>query len=151
MRRPQSVRTTRRELDVQLVQKATARIAEISQRLDDASAGEQTEAARMTRLRDATNQIVRLANDAIQAYRRVSLSAKADLASGREDRRDVVRLQRSMREARAELMSELRRASRRYPWADPWPGDEPRSTADPEAATSPGEDRGSSESWLTGG
>ena len=88
----------------------------------------------MRTLRGATRQIVRLANDASQAYRRAGRAAKADLAAGRGDADAHARTLADARNARKAVLTELARASRYYPWAAPWSDGSTGTTGtDPEA------------------
>jgi hypothetical protein len=128
---PPSMRASRRELDLRLIQRASDRIAEINTSLDLAVAAERSEAERMRLLREATNQIVRLANDSAQAYRRATRAIKLDIDAGRGTSGDHERMRLLLQSARAALLAELEAASRRYPWADPW------GAAADETASSP--------------
>lgn len=119
---PPSMRANRCELDLRLIQRACERIAEINTSLDVAVVAARSDAERMRLLREATNQIVRLANDSAQAYRRAIRGLRLDVEAGRglEDERE--RMRELLQTARASLLAQLERASHRYPWAEPWDG-----------------------------
>ena len=119
---PPSTRATRCELDLRLIERACERIAEINASLDVAAAGARSDAERMRQLREATNQIVRLANDAAQAYRRAMRGLKLDVEASRGSEDDRERTRVLLQTARASLLAVLERASHRYPWAEPWEG-----------------------------
>jgi hypothetical protein len=114
------MRANRCELDLRLIQRACERIAEINASLDVAVVEARSEAERMRLLREATNQIVRLANDSAQAYRRATRGLKLDVEAGRGSEDERERMLGLLQAARARLMSELEQASHRYPWAAPW-------------------------------
>lgn len=71
-------------------------------------------------LRQATSQITRAANDAVQAYRRVSEGLRAESERGDTDPAEAERMAQALSEARGEMLNALEVASRRYPWAKPW-------------------------------
>lgn len=75
-------------------------------------------------LRQATSQITRAANDAVQAYRRVSEGLRAESERGDTDPAEAERMAQALSEARGEMLKALEVASRRYPWAKPWRPDE---------------------------
>lgn len=131
---PPSMRANRREFDLRLIQRACARIAEINVSLDIAVAAERSAAERMRLLREATNQIVRLANDSAQAYRRATRAIKLDIDAGRGTEADHERMRILLQTARADLLAELESASRRYPWADPWGASADEAAGSPTSA-----------------
>jgi hypothetical protein len=130
---PPSMRANRCELDLRLIQRACERIAEINTSLDVAVVAARSDAERMRRLREATNQIVRLANDSAQAYRRAIRGLRLDVEAGRGSEDERARMRVLLQTARASLLAELEQASHRYPWAEPWDG--PTSQAKDRAAT----------------
>jgi hypothetical protein len=71
-------------------------------------------------LRQATSQITRAANDAIQAYRRVSEGLQAESQRSDTDPSEAERMAQTLSSARSEMLTALDVASRRYPWAKPW-------------------------------
>ena len=71
-------------------------------------------------LRQATSQITRAANDAVQAYRRVSEGLRAESEREDTDPAEAERMAQALAEARGEMLNALEVASRRYPWAKPW-------------------------------
>ena len=70
----------------------------------------------MQHLRQATGQITRAANDAIQAYRRVTQALSAE--AGREDADpiEVAEATRELTEARTAMLRAIEMARQRYPW-----------------------------------
>jgi hypothetical protein len=116
------MRANRCELDLRLIQRASERIAEINASLDLAVAGARSDAERMRLLREATNQIVRLANDAVQAYGRATRGLRLDDEAGRGSDAGRERMRELLQIARATVLAELEQASHRYPWAGPWKG-----------------------------
>jgi hypothetical protein len=123
-----STRLGRRTVDLRMVQRATASIAELTAGLDRKLEQEQRPAERLRMLRDTTNQITRIANDAIQAYRRASTAVRAELERPKGDRMEAQQMRLALDAARAEVLATLEVASRRYTWAEPWPGSDGVST-----------------------
>jgi hypothetical protein len=119
---PPSMRANRTEVDLRLIQRACERIAEINTSLDVAVVAARSDAERMRLLRVATNQIVRLANDSAQAYRRATRGLRLDGEAGRGSEDERERMRGLLQTARASLLAQLEQASHRYPWADPWNG-----------------------------
>jgi hypothetical protein len=74
----------------------------------------------MRHLRQATGQITRAANDAVQAYRRVSGALRAEASHADADKAELAHARRELAAARAAMLEVLEAASRRYPWATPW-------------------------------
>jgi hypothetical protein len=118
-------RLARRRADLRTVQHVAARIEAFNATLDAQIAATTRPEERLLRLRDATNQITRAANDAIQAYRRVASSIREELAAEHGDKAAAEVMQRHLQRARADMIRVLEVASRRYPWAAPWRPDEP--------------------------
>ena len=86
-------------------------------------------------LRQATGQITRTANDAIQAYRRVSSALRAEAEQKDADEAEVARATKELAKARTEMLHALEIAGRRYPWADKAdPADEPAQIANDPVA-----------------
>lgn len=66
-------------------------------------------------LREATNQITRTANDAIQAYRRTRAAVTAELAMPTGDWKHAKRMSAELTIARQDVLKALEETSRRYP------------------------------------
>jgi hypothetical protein len=113
--RPLNTRLGRREPDLRLVQRTPAMIADVTQTLDRRLDTEQRSGERLRMLREATNQITRSANDAIQAYRRARDSVDAEPAMPDGDLAHARRMNADLDLARAEVLAALDVASRRYP------------------------------------
>jgi hypothetical protein len=103
------------------VERASASILDISSALDRRQQAERRPAERLRMLREATNQITRTANDAIQAYRRASAAVHAELASPDGDHDQARAMRRQLEAGRSELLRVLELTSGRYAWAAPWP------------------------------
>lgn len=88
--------------------------------LDRQLLAETRAAERMRILRQATGQITRAANDAIQAYRRVTAGLEAELKRADTDPAEAAAMERALSDARQEMLNALEVASQRYPWAKPW-------------------------------
>jgi hypothetical protein len=69
-------------------------------------------------LREATNQITRTANDAIQAYRRAKASTSAELEMANGDWTHAKRMNASLEVARHDLLAALETTRHRYPTDD---------------------------------
>lgn len=106
--------------DLRAIQSATIRIGELSAALDRQMIEESRPEEQVRFLRQATSQITRAANDAVQAYRRVTDGLEAELKRSDTDPAEAERTARKLAEARAEMLVALDAASRRYPWAKPW-------------------------------
>jgi hypothetical protein len=124
-------RLARRRADLRTVQHVAARIEAFNATLDAQIAAATRPEERLLRLRDATNQITRAANDAIQAYRRVASSIRDELAAEHGAKGEAEKMQRDLQRARADMLRVLEVASRRYPWAAPWRPDEAEGTEGP--------------------
>ena len=120
-----SVRLDRRRADLATVQRAAARIEALNATLDERIAAAPQPEERLRLLRDATNQITRAANDAIQAYRRVADALGEAMAADRGEQAEARQMRSVLHEARADMLRALEITSRRYPWAAPWPPEEP--------------------------
>lgn len=120
-----STRLSRRSSgDLRLIRRATTRIEEVSAALDRQLLAELRPDEQVRLLRQATSQITRSANDAIQAYRRVSEGLEQERQRSETDPSEAARMAQSLSEARTEMLEALDVASRRYPWAKPWRSDE---------------------------
>ena len=106
--------------DLRVIQRATTRIEEVSAALDRELLAELRPDEQVRLLRQATSQITRAANDAIQAYRRVTEGLQAENQRGDTDPSEAERMTQTLATARSEMLEALEVASRRYPWAKPW-------------------------------
>jgi hypothetical protein len=113
--RPPNTRLGRREPDVLLLQQAPSVIADLTRTLDQRLAKEERPAERMRMLREATNQITRTANDAIQAYRRARASVDAELKMPDGDHVHAKRMGAQLEIARKDVLAALETTSHRYP------------------------------------
>lgn len=112
--RPPNTRLGRREPDLQLIQGTPAAIADLIQTLDRRLADEERPSERLRMLREATNQITRTANDAIQAYRRTRAAVNAELAMPNGDWAHAKRMSADLTVARRDVLASLEETSRRY-------------------------------------
>jgi hypothetical protein len=106
--------------DLRAIRRATTRIEELSAALDRQLLRESRPDEQLRLLRQTTSQITRTANDAIQAYRRVTEGLRAESERSDTDPSEAARLSDALSDARAEMLSALEVASQRYPWAKPW-------------------------------
>lgn len=74
----------------------------------------------MRHLRQVTGQITRAANDAVQAYRRVSGALRAEADHPDVDAGEIELARRELATARAAMLEVLKSVSIRYPWAAPF-------------------------------
>jgi hypothetical protein len=102
------------------IRSATTRIEELTSILDRQIGADSRPEEQMRHLRQATGQITRSANDAIQAYRRVTQALVAEKSHADADREETERTRRELARARRAMLRALELASKRYPWADPW-------------------------------
>jgi hypothetical protein len=110
--------------DLRAIRHATTRIEELSAQLDQELARELRPEEQLRLLRQTTSQITRTANDAIQAYRRLTEGLRAESERGDTDPAEAVRTGQAIADARSEMLNALEVASRRYPWAKPWRPDD---------------------------
>jgi len=106
--------------DLRAIRRATTRIEELSAALDRQLLREKRPEEQLRLLRQTTSQITRTANDAIQAYRRVTEGLRVESERDDTDPSEAARLSESLSEARSEMLHALEVASQRYPWAKPW-------------------------------
>lgn len=106
--------------DLRVIRRATTRIEEVSAALDRQLQAELRPDEQVRLLRQATSQITRAANDAIQAYRRVTEGLQAETQRSDTDPSEAARMAQTLSTARSEMLEALDVASRRYPWAKPW-------------------------------
>jgi hypothetical protein len=121
--------------DLRAIRRATTRIEELTAALDGELLRETRPEERLRLLRQTTSQITRTANDAIQAYRRVTEGLRAEGERSDTDPAEVARMSEALALARTEMMTALGVASERYPWAKPW-GGEPLDAATPDSLDS---------------
>lgn len=110
--------------DLRAIRHATTRIEELSAQLDQELARELRPEEQLRLLRQTTSQITRTANDAIQAYRRLTEGLRVESERGDTDPAEATRTGKAISDARTEMLNALEVASRRYPWAKPWRPDE---------------------------
>jgi len=118
--------------DLRAIRHATTRIEELSAQLDGELARELRPEEQLRLLRQTTSQITRTANDAIQAYRRLTEGLRAESERGDTDPAEATRTAQAISDARAEMLTALEVASRRYPWAKPWRPDETGNLPEPD-------------------
>jgi hypothetical protein len=106
--------------DLRAIRRATTRIEELSAALDRQLLREARPEEQLRLLRQTTSQITRTANDAIQAYRRVTEGLRVESERDDTDPSEVARLSEALSDARTEMLHALEVASQRYPWAKPW-------------------------------
>jgi hypothetical protein len=126
--------------DLRIIRGATRRVEEQSGILDRQMKGDGRPAEQLRHLRQATGQITRAANDAVQAYRRVSVALREEAGRTDADATEVERATREVAEARSDMMAALEVASHRYPWSEPWTtsSDAPPAIANGPAVMPPG-------------
>lgn len=115
--RTQSRLSRRSAADIRAIRQATRHIQELSATLDRQLGADARPEEQMRHLRQATGQITRAANDAVQAYRRVSGALRAEASQPDVDPEEIERARRELASARAAMLEVLETANRRYPWA----------------------------------
>jgi histone H3/H4 len=123
-----------RRHDLRTVQGASATITELGRELDRQFESERRSAERIRLLRETTNQITRVANDAVHAYRRATRAVTAELAKPGGDAAAANEMRTLLTEARRDVLRVLDAARQRYPWTDETV---PPSVAGPGEATNP--------------
>ena len=124
-----------RRNDLEIVESASATIADLGVELDRHLAKEHRPSERMRMLREATNRITRTANDAVHAYRRASRAIKVELERPDANVETAERMRTRLDEARAKVLTALAVANERYPQVETdGAADEP-STPTEESAT----------------
>ncbi len=106
--------------DLRAIRRATRHIQELSVTLDRQLGADTRPEEQMRHLRHATGQITRAANDAVQAYRRVSGALKAEAAHPDVDAEELEHARQELAKARAAMLEVLKSAGDRYPWAEPF-------------------------------
>lgn len=119
--------------DLRAIRHATTRIEELSAQLDQELLRESRPDEQLRLLRQTTSQITRTANDAIQAYRRLTEGLRVESERGDTDPAEATRMGQAIADARSEMLTALEVASRRYPWAKPWRPEDSPEEAIPEA------------------
>jgi hypothetical protein len=107
-------RLAMRRADVAMVQRASREIETLGADLDRRLLGESRPAERLRMIRETTNQITRLANDAINAYARASRAVRAEEQRSDSDQGPAREMRRRLDEARAAMLAVLEVANRRY-------------------------------------
>jgi hypothetical protein len=115
-----------RRADVVLVQRASGEIETLGADLDRRLQGESRPSERLRMIRETTNQITRVANDAIHAYGRASRAVRAEEQKPDSDQVAAREMRARLDEARASVLAVLDVASKRY-----------RSDVEPEAPGTP--------------
>jgi hypothetical protein len=110
--------------DLRAIRRATTRIEELTAALDRQLLREARPEEQLRLLRQTTSQITRTANDAIQAYRRVTEGLRVESERDDTDPSEAARLSEALSDARTEMLHALEVASQRYPWAKPWRPDD---------------------------
>jgi hypothetical protein len=103
---------------VRVVQRASASIEDLGADLDRQLERERRPAERMRMLRETTNQITRVANDAAHAYRRASRAVSTELAKPNPNIAAARQTRAILDAGRSDLLRVLEVARRRYPWTD---------------------------------
>jgi hypothetical protein len=127
--------------DLRAIRHATTRIEELSAQLDQELLRESRPDEQLRLLRQTTSQITRTANDAIQAYRRLTEGLRVESERGDTDPAEAARTGQAIADARSEMLTALEVASRRYPWAKPWRPDDSPDGAIPETESLPDAER----------
>ncbi|MDQ2674920.1 MAG: hypothetical protein M3Y40_09720 [Chloroflexota bacterium] len=104
-----------RRADVAMVQRASVEIEALGADLDRRLQRETRSTERLRMIRETTNQITRLANDAINAYARASRAVRAEEQRADADPAAARDMRRRLDEARAAMLAVLDLASQRYP------------------------------------
>lgn len=117
-------RLSMRRADVLLVQRASQTIETLGDDLDRRLQRESRPAERLRMIRETTNQITRVANDAIHAYGRASRAVKTEEQRPDSDLVAAREMRTRLDEARASVLAVLDVASRRYQSSPETPTDE---------------------------
>ncbi len=120
-------RLARRADDLAMVQRSSHVIHDLGIELDKRLLGERRTKERMQMLRETTNRITRVANDAVLAYQRTSRALRDELARPDGDVAGAARMRKRLEAARADVLHALDVAKQRYPEA----------TDEPDAAETP--------------
>jgi len=100
--------------DLAMVERASGLISELGVELDRRLQDENRPAYRMRMLRETTNRITRIANDAVQAFSRANRTVRAELdrEDGDVERAESMRIR--LETSRREVLAVLAAASERY-------------------------------------
>ena len=107
-------RLSMRRADVVLVQRASGEIETLGADLDRRLQGEARPSERLRMIRETTNQITRVANDAIHAYGRASRAVRAEEQKPDSDQVAAREMRARLDEARSAVLAVLDVASKRY-------------------------------------
>jgi hypothetical protein len=130
-------RLSMRRADVVLVQRASGEIETLGADLDRRLQGESRPSERLRMIRETTNQITRVANDAIHAYGRASRAVRAEEQKPDSDQVAAREMRARLDEARSAVLSVLDVASKRY-GSDTDPAAAlPAASAEPETPDTP--------------
>ncbi len=108
-------RLARRADDLAIVRKSSHLINDLGTELDRRLLGERRTKERMQMLRETTNRITRVANDAVLAYQRTSRTLRDELARADGDKVAAARMRKRLEAARADVLHALDLARQRYP------------------------------------
>lgn len=100
--------------DVALVERASGLIRELGVELDRRLQQESRPPHRMRMLRETTNRITRVANDAVQAYARANRTIRAELERPDGDADTAASMRLRLDTSRREVLAALASASERY-------------------------------------
>ncbi len=100
--------------DLAMVERASGLISELGVELDRRLQQENRPTYRMRMLRETTNRITRIANDAVQAFSRANRTVRAELdrEDGDTERAESMRIR--LETSRREVLAALAVASERY-------------------------------------
>lgn len=103
--------------ELRVVQRAGAMITELGVELDRQLAIEARPAERLRLLRETTNRITRIANDAVYAYARASRAVTVEQGRQNGNLAAANEMRGLLDAARVDILDVLAVARRRYPWA----------------------------------
>ena len=115
-----------RAKDVRVVERAALLIADLGADLDRQLGRERRPAEQLRMLRETTNRITRIANDAVNAYQRASRAVTAELAKPNGNKVAARQMRLVLDTARLEVLRALEMERHRYPSTDvaaPLPAD----------------------------
>jgi hypothetical protein len=113
--RSQTRLSRRTSADLRAIRSATRQIEELTVVLGSQLAADERPHEQIRHLRQATGQITRAANDAIQAYRRVSSALRAEASQTDVDDGELAQAVSELAKARAAMLAVLEVAGRHYP------------------------------------
>lgn len=103
---------------LRVVQRASGMVNELGVDLDRQLQNEARPAERLRLLRETTNRITRIANDAVNAYARASRVVRVEQAGQNANLAAANHMRELLDTARVEFLEVLAVAQRRYPWAE---------------------------------